>query len=169
MNPVAWKFSRMRSANFPTLRLAQTAELLRRLPNIFQDLVSTQPTILHTKLQASPSEFWHRHYHFGKESKQKLGNLGTASANSLLINAILPLRILYASQRSGEDISEILAATLSKLPPENNKITRLYAELGISNESAYTSQALIEQYNNFCQPKKCLNCQVGIAIMRPAK
>jgi hypothetical protein len=56
---------------------------------------------------------------------------------------------------------------LQQLPAEQNKITRTWNELGLKVKTAFDSQSLIELYNNFCQKRQCLNCSVGISILKP--
>jgi hypothetical protein len=54
---------------------------------------------------------------------------------------------------------------LEKLKPENNKITRTMTEvLGLQNQNAYHSQALIEWNQSYCQQKNCLSCCIGHEI-----
>ena len=56
---------------------------------------------------------------------------------------------------------------LQQLPAEQNKITKEWNELGLKVKNAFDSQAVIELYNNFCQKRQCLNCSIGISILKP--
>ena len=55
---------------------------------------------------------------------------------------------------------------LEQLPTEKNHITEVWAALGQTTKTAFDSQGVIEMYTHFCQPKQCLNCTVGTALLR---
>jgi len=54
---------------------------------------------------------------------------------------------------------------LEALPPEDNKITRFF-EGKIESESAANTQGLIQCYKEMCVAKKCLECGIGIHILK---
>jgi radical SAM protein with 4Fe4S-binding SPASM domain len=47
------------------------------------------------------------------------------------------------------------------LPPEKNRITRLFEQSGLKAGSATEAQAQIQLYKQYCLNKKCLNCAIG--------
>ena len=49
---------------------------------------------------------------------------------------------------------------------EDNKIIRYYKEAGVEVESAMKSQALIHLHQQYCIPRKCLNCRVFNQILK---
>ena len=166
LSPLVWKFHRMRPANFPTLRLAQLATLLHQQPNLGHWLAQTPFSQLEKDLKTSSSVYWNTHYTFSKESSLKNSRPGKASIFSIIINAALPYKaakLLYTDNNA--DWSPLFDE-LEILPAENNNIIRLYTSLGLKNNSAYDSQAMLEQYANYCLPKRCLYCQVGLAILK---
>jgi len=55
---------------------------------------------------------------------------------------------------------------LAALPPEKNRYTERYTETGIIPQNAMQSQAMIQMFNDYCQPKKCLHCSIGDAILK---
>jgi hypothetical protein len=55
---------------------------------------------------------------------------------------------------------------LENINAENNHILRMWEDLGLKVKTAFDSQALIELYNNFCTPHKCLQCTIGISIVK---
>lgn len=163
-----WKFLRLRPANFPTLRIAQFARLMFTNSNLFSKIKESKSTIeLVQLIDATPSEYWQTHYHFAKKSKSKIASLGKSSKENLLINSMVPLLAAYG--KYSDDYTYIDKATeiLQCLPAEKNKITRCWEELGLTVKSSFDSQALIEQYNNMCQKRFCLNCVVGTSILKP--
>ncbi|KRP10902.1 MAG: hypothetical protein ABR95_04680 [Sphingobacteriales bacterium BACL12 MAG-120813-bin55] len=91
--------------------------------------------------------------------------LGKQMIASIIINSIVPLRLLYAQLTDNTDQIEAALQLLSTLPPENNKIIRGWKKLGWSPENAVQTQALLHLYKDFCVPKRCLDCQIGYHIL----
>lgn len=161
-----WKFFRLRPANFPTIRIAQFAQLLRQNSSIFDLLINTPTKALHTKLAVIQSTYWQKHYRFSKESKAKIPRLGKSSIRHILINTAIPLLIAYGKAKDKQDYIDRAIAILQHLPAEHNVITRHWDKAGIKAKSAFDSQALIELFNNFCTHKLCLSCYIGASIMK---
>lgn len=163
----AWKWSKLRPANFPTLRLAQFAKLLTEKNSLFSLLIETaQSAVLLRHLQVSPSAYWQTHYRLEKPSATVLATMGQSAAENLIINAILPLLVAYSHHRDDPEYRERAVALLEQLPAEDNRITRIWQGLGIPVRTAFDSQASIELYKNYCQPKQCLSCQIGVSLLK---
>ncbi|MEM9981571.1 MAG: DUF2851 family protein [Bacteroidota bacterium] len=162
-----WKFMRLRPANFPTIRLAQLANLFYQQESIFSRFIHFDSyQTLSAFLSVTASSYWQTHYHFQKPfSKKQSGRLGKGSMDSLVVNTIVPLLVFYAKQKDKPQYLDKAVATLEEIKAENNKITRIWEALGLSVKNAFDSQALIEQYNMFCQPQRCLHCTVGAQIL----
>ena len=58
---------------------------------------------------------------------------------------------------------------LYDMKAENNKIIRGWKELCVPASSAYESQALIQLFNDYCSRKKCLNCNIGLKVLKLTK
>jgi hypothetical protein len=106
-----------------------------------------------------------------EESIMRLRNklkstLSSFMIENLILNALLPFLYRYSINHSQEiEISTIISA-YSKLPAENNTITRKWNKIGINLKNAYESQASLEIYQQFCLLKKCAICEVGKKIMK---
>ncbi len=162
-----WKFMRTRPANFPTIRLAQLAILLSQQPNIFGLFTQFEsPKQLFKTLAVSQSEYWKTHYRFGVPVKQKIAGLGKGSIQNLMINTVAPLLTAYGNHINDDSWFEKAIDLLEGIAPEHNKITRTYTKLGIDNNTAFDSQALIGLHKMYCRPKKCLQCQIGTYLLR---
>ena len=161
-----WKFFRLRPANFPTIRIAQFAQLLHQNPSIFTLLVNTPSKTLYKKLAVIQSAYWQKHYRFFKQSKAKMAGLGKASIESILINTVVPLLVAYGKAKDEQDYVDRAVAILQHLPAEHNTITRHWEAVGVKVKSAFDSQALIELFNHFCSSKRCLSCNIGVAIIQ---
>jgi len=164
-----WKFLRLRPANFPTVRIAQFAAIICNYPRIFSYLMETKSLInLVSYFKVMPSEFWLNHYHFSKPAKITLKGMGTKSIENLIINTVSPLLFAYGKFNGIQEYIDRSISFLQMTLPENNKITRIWKELGIEVKNAGDSQSLIEQYNNFCLKKKCLSCKIGTYLLKPS-
>ncbi|ARK11233.1 DUF2851 family protein [Fibrella sp. ES10-3-2-2] len=162
-----WKWGKLRPAGFPTMRLAQLARLVQEHGSLFSVLIDNTdaPTLLKA-LQVMPSDYWQTHYRFGNAANKVSSSLGGATAEGLLVNTAAPLVAAYARHKDVPDLLDRAVSLLEQLPAEDNRITRLWDVIGLNVRNAFDSQAAIELYNEFCTPKRCLSCQIGIALVR---
>jgi Protein of unknown function (DUF2851) len=168
LSPAQWKFLRLRPANFPTLRIAQLASILYSRKNLLSTFIEADSyNQLMDIFTASPSGYWQTHYHFAKKSKSLVPDLGESSKQNLLINSVVPLLVAYSKAKDDPRLMDRAIEILQHIPAEVNKITKVWTALGVSVKSAFDSQALIEQYNNLCQKRQCLNCAVGASLLKP--
>lgn len=162
-----WKFLRLRPVNFPTVRIAQFAQLIHQSSALFSHLIELEKLSEIKKLfQLQPSDYWLSHYRFNKESKKKLKHLGDFSFDSLVINTLVPFLFVYGEYHKKQELKDLALAYLEQVPQEENAIISAWKELGITARSAFDSQALIQLKNRYCDVKKCLNCPVGMKLIR---
>ncbi|HLZ15598.1 MAG TPA: DUF2851 family protein, partial [Cyclobacteriaceae bacterium] len=168
MSPSQWRFLRLRPANFPTVRIAQFAALLFSSKNIFSKFIETDsPRALLGILSVKQSSYWNIHYRFGKKAKGIVPDLGETSVQNILINTLAPLLVAYGKHKDEPIFIDRATALLQQLPTEHNKITRTWSDLGLKVKTAFDSQALIELYSHFCQKRQCLNCVIGVSLLKP--
>ena len=48
----------------------------------------------------------------------------------------------------------------------NPVIISKFHEIGVSSKNAFDTQALLELKNNYCAPKRCLECAIGNTILK---
>ena len=162
-----WKFLRSRPGNFPTVRIAQFAKLIYNSSSLFSKILETQKIEdFYKLLVVEPSDYWRSHYMFNKESVQKSKSLGKAAVDVLLINTIIPFLFNYGKAKGISELQERAVELLEKIKPEKNAIINKWLELGIDPENAFETQALIHLKNNYCNHKKCLNCQIGDYLVK---
>lgn len=166
MNKVQWKFFRLRPANFPTVRIAQFAQLLCQHPSLFSWLLHTAVADIKCHLSVTQSPYWQDHYVFGKSSKKRLSGLGQSSIHTILINTVVPLLMTYGKVQNQPAYIDKAIEILHALPPEDNVIIRKWKALKITPSDAFDSQALIELYQHFCTQRKCLSCSIGNHILQ---
>ncbi len=168
LNAAQWRFLRLRPANFPTLRLAEFASLLFSSKSIFSHLVSSNSYSSIAKIfSLDRSEYWNNHYRFGKKAKGLVPDFGESSIQNMLINTVTPLLVAYGKHKDEQLFIDRAIELLQQIPSEQNKITRTWGALGLKVKTAFDSQALIELHNNFCQKRQCLNCAIGVSILKP--
>jgi hypothetical protein len=92
--------------------------------------------------------------------------LSSFMIENLILNALLPFLYRYSINNSQEIEIKTIIRAYSKLPAENNTITRKWNKIGINLKNAYESQASLEIYQQFCLLKKCASCEVGKNIMK---
>lgn len=160
-------FLRTRPVNFPTIRLAQLAKLIHGSTHLFAYIKDTvQLNDVRNWLAVTASEFWDHHYTFHKSSAYRCKKLGNQMIDTLIINTVVPVLFAYGSLHNEEQYKNRALNWLDELEPEMNAITSGYADLGIVNKSACDSQALLELKSRYCDPRKCLDCAVGNALLK---
>jgi len=161
-----WKFARLRPPNFPTIRIAQFAAIICSNPNLFSSLLEVDSYNKAEKLlKNNTSPYWKNHYLFGRKNN-RASSLGKSTIENIIINTIAPLLLSYGQSVDKQEFVERAIALLESTSPEKNAITRKWTELGEKAISAYDSQALIELYNNYCLKKKCLQCSIGMQLLK---
>ncbi|MFO7829170.1 MAG: DUF2851 family protein [Bacteroidales bacterium] len=170
LNPIEkhlWKFLRSRPGNFPTIRIAQFAMLIYQSKGLFSQILETQESKkLGALLLVKPSEYWENHYHFNKKSVKKAKPIGPSAINILLINTIVPFLFVYGKYVDNHRFCNRAIDLLTSIKAEKNAIIAKWEQLGIESENAFDTQALIQLKNNYCNFKKCLNCQIGNFIIK---
>ncbi|HZH67646.1 MAG TPA: DUF2851 family protein [Chitinophagales bacterium] len=160
-----WKWKIGRPASFPTLKMAQLAQLLEGENSIFNMIIDPKNLMDNVK-HIVLDEFWDKHYLLNKPSVQRQKSISLNFAQRLVINVTVPMMIVYGKYIDDTTWVERALETLEQLKPEKNRITKVMSQSGLPNENALHSQALLHLKNEYCDQKKCLNCQIGNQIMR---
>lgn len=162
-----WKFLRSRPGNFPSVRIAQFAMLVYKSTALFSKILETKTINDFYKLFiVKPSDYWENHYVFNKESIKKSKIIGKSAVDIILINTIVPFLFIYGKAKGIQNLQDRSIRLLESLKPEKNSIITKWNDLDINASNAFDTQALIQLKNNYCNPKKCLNCQIGNRIIR---
>lgn len=168
MNKAQWRFLRLRPANFPTIRLAQLSSILFHQRNIFSRIISTRSCKeLIPAFSVKPSAYWRHHYRFFKKQKKEIPPLGRMSVENIVINSIVPMMVAFGKARDDQRFVDRALQLLCETPPEDNNILRSWAAIGLTNRSAFDSQALIELHNSFCARRRCIDCNIGASLLKP--
>ena len=161
-----WKFMRMRPSNFPTIRLAQMAQLIHRNGCLFSKIREAKNgNEVKALFDVAASEYWETHYRFGVPTESKPKHLGEATADVLIINAVAPLLFCFGKLHKDESVCETAMQFLEEIEAEDNAVIRHFVSCGITTENAMQTQALLYLYSYFCKRKRCLECRIGNVLL----
>ena len=160
------QFFKHRPDNFPTIRLSQLANLYHTHQNLFSK-ISTINSLnsIYEIFQITASNYWQNHYQFDKESPKKKKMLSKSFIDLIVINTIIPLQFAYAKS-IGKETSEDLILLLNEISSEKNAIMDKFSSFGIIPKNAFESQSLLQLKNEYCNKSKCLECAIGIELLK---
>jgi hypothetical protein len=139
-------FLRMRPAHFPAKRLMQLAGLIS--PDWFAFVRET--VLLKDLIRRLEG-----HRGIGAEMRQ-----------GLVINAFIPLLFAYGWLREEPASREKALGWLLQLGSEKNAVLARWRLLGMTPQTAGDSQALLQLKREYCEPRRCLDCAIGRALIR---
>ena len=155
------QFFKLRPDNFPTIRLAQLAQLYHKHSDLFQKLMNAKTLkICYEIFEVAASSYWDTHYSFSTPQKKREKRLTKSFMDLLLINTVIPLKFAY-NQHQGKAEQEDILSLISEIKPENNVIIKKYSSLGLPTKNAQETQALLSLKTQYCEPNKCLSCGIG--------
>ena len=155
------QFFKLRPDNFPTIRLAQLAQLYHKHSDLFQKLMNAKTLkICYEIFEVAASSYWDTHYSFSTPQKKREKRLTKSFMDLLLINTVIPLKFAY-NQHQGKAEQENILSLISEIKPENNVIIKKYSSLGLPTKNAQETQALLSLKTQYCEPHKCLSCGIG--------
>ncbi|MEX1203151.1 MAG: DUF2851 family protein [Ferruginibacter sp.] len=160
-------FLRMRPANFPTVRLAQLAMLIQQSHHLFS-IIKEVKTIkeLQTYLNVTANDYWHYRYMPDHPTAFRKKTLGKSMMDNICINTIIPVLYAYGYYHNIDAFKNKAIDWLRLLHAEQNKVVRGFERLGISSCNAFDSQALLQLKKWYCDEKKCLQCAVGLKLLK---
>lgn len=146
-----WKLSRYRPQAAPNIRIEALATLLTTHRNLFSELIETRDINTLQRILYIPYK------------------IGVQTANSVIINAIVPILLAYGEWTGEEELSERGIEFLEQLPAEDNRYIQYWIQAGIPVRNAFETQALLHLYKEYCEPHKCINCRIGCWLVKNQK
>ena len=83
----------------------------------------------------------------------------------IIVNTIIPVQFAYAKSQ-GRDVIESAIQLLESIQPEQNGIIQKFHDFGIKANNAFETQSLLQLKNEYCNKSQCLNCNIGIELMK---
>jgi len=163
-----WKFSRLMPRNFPTIRLAQMAAIVHSRQGLMSiTSASAEPDDFVRALSVPVSDYWTKHYAFGKAlSKPGNGKPGKMSIDLIIINVVVPFKFVLGKYHNKQELIDQAIRLLENLSPEENAVIRMWNSLSLTASNALDSQGMLELKNEYCNKKRCLNCRIGQLIIK---
>lgn len=166
-SPVRVLFLRMRPGSFPTIRLSQLAALVYRSQHLFSKILDTDnlDTVMDL-FRVQANDYWLNHYKFDEPSKYNEKQLGEDMLHNIIINTVAPVLFAYGIEKNEIRYKDRALEWIAALPAEKNTITAGFQKLDVKVKNAAGSQALIQLKNNYCRHKRCLECAVGVHLLK---
>lgn len=162
----AVQFFKHRPDNFPTIRLAQLAALYHSNHNLFSNLIGLSSLKeMYTILSVTTSNYWMTHYQFDSTSPCKKKQLSKSFIDLVVINTIAPLQFTFAKSQ-GKEITEEVIQLFKDIKAEKNAILDKFKLVGIVAKNAFDSQSLLQLKNEYCNKSNCLQCAIGIELLK---
>jgi Protein of unknown function (DUF2851) len=160
------QFLRMRPGNFPTIRLAQLAMLIHESIHLFSKIKELKiAREVEQLFLVTANDFWHYHYRLGNTSAYVEKTLGNKMIQNLLINTVIPSLFTYGQYMKDDRYVEKAMRWLEETEPEKNNIIRIFQQEGITVKNATDTQALLELKKNYCDKRRCLECEIGMKLL----
>ena len=172
-----WHFFKLRPQNFPTIRIAAGARLVKRImrddliPSIMKKFYEIHNfTVLknsiRTLLITKGDGYWKKHFSFDKVSSEETHYfLGNTRADEIFINVVLPFVYLYFDLFNKKKFAEKTLSIYAEVTTETeNSLVKevadaLHIESSLKKSIIY--QGMIELFRNFCSKEKCEECMIG--------
>lgn len=100
-----------------------------------------------------------------KRVKNKTKSLSVSFIDLLIINTVVPIKFYYAKV-NGKDNSEELIHLMSQIRPEKNIIIDKFNFFKVESKSAFDTQSLLQLKNEYCSHQRCLQCAVGLGLLK---
>lgn len=166
-----WKKFRVRPGAFPLQLLAAYARMMPAIPVWFREIWTGK---------FSPQAFqWHLAETEAPESMNQflLDNgsfeaplqLSNTRKEILTINVLAPFLVAIAWHLESHSHLELALDWLQQLPAERNTHIDFWKQLGQEAKTASDSQALLELHHAYCEKRRCMECQIGNALLLEKK
>ncbi len=167
LNKEIFKFSKLRPANFPTIRLAQFASLINSKPGLFiapYDFSNYEEIV--SALKINLDGYWKNHYNMDGNVTSNDLTLGLTSIENLIINTFAPFYFFYSKRTGKDEMGDLAIELLNKCDFEQNIKTKLFLDKKAVLKTAADSQATINLFDNYCAKKACLKCGVAASLLK---
>ena len=91
--------------------------------------------------------------------------LDTIKAESNKLSKDIGELMKSGEKAKAEILKEKSIQLLEELKADDNKVTRVFTNLGIEVKSSAESQGILELKHELCERKKCISCVIGTKIL----
>ena len=179
LNYEDWNFFKLRPPNFPTIRIAGGAVILKRMlkENLVSKIVEDfrQPDhkniikYLREKIIVKSDGYWKRYYNFGKRVKEETKYfIGLSRADEIIINVVLPYVSVYFDLFGEKELTKKVFKIYINYyqNSENNLVQEVSATLMLDDagKRSVLYQGMIELFRSYCSKAKCMECMIGKSV-----
>lgn len=177
MDESQWHFFRLRPQNFPTIRIAAGARIIKDILQgglinvIIKKLTEIHNlTVLINSLRSlfviKSSGYWKNHYVFDQQTNNEIKYfVGASRADEIVVNVVLPFFSVYFEVFGNKNLSKKILKIYSiyEQRSENQIINDVSASLELEYciKKTIITQGMIELFRNYCSKNKCLECEIG--------
>lgn len=175
-----WHFFRLRPQNFPTVRIAGGARLLKELlHNNMIAILTKKITEIHnlpvlinslrSVFVVRADGYWKNHYIFDQTANSEIKYfVGASRADEIVVNVILPFFSIYFDIFGNHELSKKIMRiyNIYQQRSENQIINEVAQALNLPGHttSSVLAQGMIELFRNYCSRNRCLECAIGKAV-----
>ncbi len=152
-----WQFRQIRPAGRPQKRILEIATLIA---------VDFFAEILDAKDVFAFSDAWKNKIKYLRSGQIEAIQHSDFVIRNIALNAIAPFAF-FKGMKSGDSAWFDFAFNhLDEWTPEQNSVIQIFSKKGILARTGGDTQALLELFQNYCTPKKCLSCAIGNELLR---
>jgi hypothetical protein len=93
-------------------------------------------------------------------------HIGESHADTVLINAVLPVLLLHAEQTADVTLEARVLELYEQFPAATDAVVRRFERHGTKPANALEAQGIHQLYRTRCRPGHCLSCSVGQQVLR---
>ena len=161
-----WLTTRHNPNHLPVLRLAELASLLASQEFMFSRLIECRTLAEARKiLSVQASEYWTTHYALGNRTTYSVKGFGDMMIHNLCINLVAPMMFTYGHVSQNDELKERAIDLLEQIPAENNLYIRNWQASGLAVENAFFSQGVLQLAKEYCEKKRCAECNIGKFVL----
>lgn len=160
-----WQLYRMRTANHPTMRLAQLAACYADSDISMSSVTSCRKLDdIYKLFSGHASDYWLKHLIPDTELDDSRARFGKMKSEMLGINFVAQMTYAYGYYTHSEALHTQATELLKQIPAERNKYIDEWNSYSQVAKNAIDSQALIQLSREYCHAQRCHICPVGKSL-----
>jgi hypothetical protein len=177
-----WNFFKLRPQNFPTVRIAGGAiiikklimdELLKCIIKLFAEDQNQKKIVsmLRSMIIVKAKGYWRNHYIFNKAAKEEINYfIGLSRADEIIINVILLVLAVYFEifddKAACRRVKKIYLNFHQKI--SNRVVKQVSDSLHIADSESRSvhQQGMIELFRHYCVKERCMECEIGKVVFK---
>ena len=157
-----WDLSASKPNHHPVVRIVELASLFAHREFLFAQLMECKtPRDVGAVFSVEASDYWTTHFVPSAKSEYSVKRIGSVMLNILTINLVVPMIATYGKIYNNDELLDRAIELLEKSYAERNRYTIGWEAGGIELENAFFTQGLIQLSREYCEKKRCTECNIG--------